>query len=137
MPSLVSTLTGPGLTIAIGDLRFAPPEPVEYGTAVNATAYGPSCLQSTPSYASVYGDLAGPYGQSEDCLQLNVFIPRDVVYISTGLPVMVFVPGGGFFGGSAYSADGSIWLAAATALVSQDGTNIVRKTDDRTYLSYT
>jgi carboxylesterase type B len=106
------------LTIAIGDLRFASPQPAEYGTTINATAYGPSCPQSPLSYASVYGDLAGPYGQSEDCLQLNVFVPRDVVYIATGLPVMVFVPGGGFFGGSAYSADGSIWLAAATAMVS-------------------
>jgi carboxylesterase type B len=55
---------------------------------------------------------------NEDCLQLNVFVPRDVVTIGTGLPVMVFVPGGGFFGGSASSADGSIWLATAAALVS-------------------
>jgi hypothetical protein len=67
----------------------------------------------------VYGDLVGQHGQSEDCLQLNLFVPRDVVSIGTGLPVMVFVPGGGFFGGSASSADGSLWLATAAALVSQ------------------
>ena len=131
----MSTFDGLELTIAIGDLRFASPKPAEYGPTINATAYGPSCLQSSPSYASVYGDLAGPYGQSEDCLQLNVFVPRDVVYIATGLPVMVFVPGGGFFGGSAYSADGSIWLAAATALVSS--LSGLGEADHRTYLSYT
>ena len=32
---------------------------------------------------------------------------------------MVFVPGGGFFGGSASSVDGSVWLATAAALVSR------------------
>lgn len=104
--------------IAIGDLRFSPPKPAEYGPTINGTSYGPACLQSTPDYAGAFGDLVGAYGQSEDCLQLNVFVPRDVIYIATGLPVVVFVPGGGFFGGSANSVDGSIWLGTATSIVS-------------------
>jgi hypothetical protein len=105
-------------SLAVGELRFAPPQPATHGTTINATSYGPACLQTSPTYASVYGDLVGAYGQSEDCLQLNVFVPRDVVYIATGLPVVVFVPGGGFFGGSANSVDGSVWLATATSIVS-------------------
>jgi para-nitrobenzyl esterase len=104
-------------SIAIGDLRFSPPKPAEYGPTINGTSYGPACLQSTPDYAGAFGDLVGAYGQSEDCLQLNVFVPRDVIYIATGLPVVVFVPGGGFFGGSANSVDGSVWLGTATSIV--------------------
>lgn len=55
---------------------------------------------------------------SEDCLQLNVFVPRDVVTIGTGMPVLVFVHGGGFFGGSANSVDGSLLVSAAARVVS-------------------
>lgn len=33
------------------------------------------------------------------------------------MPVLVFVHGGGFFGGSANSADGSVFVSTATAMV--------------------
>lgn len=102
----------------MGGLRFAPPEPAEYSGTINATTYGPACLQRTPDYASAFGDLVGPYGQSEDCLQLNVMVPRDVITIGTGFPVLVFVHGGGFFGGSANTVDGSLLLSTATEMVS-------------------
>lgn len=102
---------------AVGDLRFAPPEPAEYDGPVNATIYGPACLQAIPGYASAFGDLIGPYGMSEDCLQLNVFVPRDVVTIATGMPVLVFVHGGGFFGGSANTVDASLSSSITQELV--------------------
>lgn len=88
---------------------------------INATVNGPACLQVAPDYASEFGDLVGPYGASEDCLQLNVFVPRDVITIGTGMPVLVFVHGGGFFGGSANSVDGSLLVSTATKMVCAPG----------------
>lgn len=104
-------------SLAVGDLRFALPKPAEYSGTINATVNGPACLQATPDYASAFGDLVGPYGTSEDCLQLNVLVPRDVITIGTGMPVMVFVHGGGFFGGSANSVDGSLLVSTAAKMV--------------------
>ena len=102
---------------AVGDLRFALPKPAVYASTINATINGPACLQAAPDYASGFGDLVGPYGMSEDCLQLNVLVPRDVITIGTGMPVLVFVHGGGFFGGSANSVDGGLLVSTATKLV--------------------
>jgi carboxylesterase type B len=78
----------------IGALRWrapAVPAPAWNGTR-DATAFGPKCLQSSP-------------GGSEDCLTLNVFAPRAAVAnastpASKRIPVMVWIHGGCFVGGS-------------------------------------
>ncbi|MBN2526499.1 MAG: carboxylesterase family protein [Deltaproteobacteria bacterium] len=77
----------------VGNLRFAPPQPVKpWKGILEATEYGLACTQ-----ASNPGFPTPPNG--EDCLLLNVFKPTDA---RTGdkLPVMVFIHGGAFIGGS-------------------------------------
>ena len=77
----------------VGPLRWQPPQPpTPWSTPLQATAFGSACL--SPSNA----------GSSENCLFVNVWRPADS---STGLPVMVHIHGGGFFGGSG-NADNSL-----------------------------
>ncbi|KAF9257010.1 esterase 1 [Marasmius fiardii PR-910] len=82
----------------IGDLQLR--EPVLKTTlnvsTFDATRFGPPCLQITPNVTS-----------SEDCLTLNIFRPVNLVRRNQSLPVMVFIHGGGFFGGSASLYDGN------------------------------
>lgn len=64
-----------------------------------ATSYGPSCYQSDW--------LSG--SQSEDCLNLDIYTPVDLTRAQTTSvlkPVMVFIHGGGFIGGSSNFYDG-------------------------------
>ena len=84
----------------VGDLRWRPPEPVVAWDGVrHATAPGPVCMQG------------GNQEQSEDCLFLNVWAPRES---TEPLPVMVWVHGGGFVVGA-----GSDPLTDGTRLASR------------------
>jgi len=76
----------------VGDLRWRAPQPAKAWTGVrDATQLGPQCWQMR----QVTGDVK----QSEDCLQLNVWTPA--TFKPGGkLPVMVFLHGGSFTGGS-------------------------------------
>ena len=75
-----------------GQLRFMPPQPAAAWSApLDATKYGPSCLQATTG-------LGGAGTTSEDCLSLNVFTPKEAP--PGPLPVMVFIYGGAFTSGS-------------------------------------
>jgi para-nitrobenzyl esterase len=66
-------------------LRFMPPEPAAcWSGVVDATKYGNRCAQ-------FLGVLLG----SEDCLNLNVWIPALPSPAGTPLPVLVFMYGGG------------------------------------------
>ena len=55
----------------------------------NATAFGPNCPQAYPAVPNV-PKLPG----NEDCLFLNVYAPKKA--LTTQLPVLVFVHGGGY-----------------------------------------
>ncbi len=74
----------------VGDLRFAPPAPVEKRTETLklSSEFGSSCVQV---------DLAAraPAG-TEDCLYLNVYAPES----GEDLPVMVWIHGGAFVFGN-------------------------------------
>lgn len=85
-----------------GDLRFQYAQPWN-GTYVNATKYGPACLQ----YGQLDGSLPdyNPWGISEDCLSLNVFTPHIPVVPTIGTapklkPVLFWMHGGAFDHGS-------------------------------------
>ncbi|KAH6642520.1 Alpha/Beta hydrolase protein [Boeremia exigua] len=80
----------------IGDLRWrAPSVPAVSRAVVNATTYGTRCPQAGPF--NLFGQLDSPSGD-EDCLFLNVWAPA--VEEGKNLPVLVWIHGGGYGGGS-------------------------------------
>jgi para-nitrobenzyl esterase len=85
----------------VGDLRWRAPQPAEpwTGTPV-ADKFGPSCMQPDPTpghsiFTRIFYTPIKP--TSEDCLYLNVWTAASA---GEKRPVMVWIPGGGFRGGS-------------------------------------
>ena len=81
----------------LGDLRFAPPRPVEGWSGVRtADTFGPRAMQ-----LPVFGDMNFRSNRmSEDCLYLNVWTPATST--DDRLPVLVY-----FYGGGNMAGDGS------------------------------
>ncbi|MCA0209676.1 MAG: carboxylesterase family protein [Proteobacteria bacterium] len=78
----------------IGALRWSTPAPVSpWNAPRDATTYGPDCMQNP-----LPGIQPGSRPMSEDCLTLNVWAPKPAK--GAKLPVMVWIHGGGFVGGS-------------------------------------
>jgi para-nitrobenzyl esterase len=83
----------------VGPLRWRVAEPPRGWTGTRpALAFGSPCVQ----YASPFGGVEGKDGEvrgSEDCLFLNVYAPRrtpkEVAAARPGVPVMVWIHGGG------------------------------------------
>jgi para-nitrobenzyl esterase len=74
----------------VGALRWRAPEPPRPWSGVrHATSFAPACRQTAPWITE---------RQSEDCLYLNIWAPAGPR--KTSLPVIVWIHGGGFFGGS-------------------------------------
>jgi len=81
----------------VGKLRFAPPEkPEPRTTELLCSAFSAACIQQ-PRPGARQGDF------SEDCLYLNVYTPAQSA--DDRLPVMFWIYGGGFSGGSAGSPE--------------------------------
>lgn len=75
----------------VGDLRFRAPKPTEGWEGIrNATEHTVICPQ-----IGIFGSNA----DDEDCLSLNVYSPN----MNSRLPVMVWIYGGSFSGGSGNS----------------------------------
>lgn len=73
----------------IGELRWKPPvAPEQWADVREATDWADQCAQ--PSYLQAYGKG----NMSEDCLNLNVVVPKG--YEGEKLPVMVWLHGGGY-----------------------------------------
>jgi para-nitrobenzyl esterase len=112
----------------VGELRWRPPQSAPKWTGVRQAAeFGRSCMQGrggpppgagvragAPAAvaqgappAPVPAPAAAPaaQGPSEDCLYLNVWRPADPA--ARNLPVMVWIYGGGFVGGSSSSPNTS------------------------------
>ena len=91
----------------VGELRWRPPQPVAEWTSVRqASEFGADCMQGRfgPPPTAAAGAPA-PRVPSEECLYLNVWRPADQA--ARNLPVMVWIYGGGFTGGSSASANTS------------------------------
>jgi len=79
----------------VGDLRWKAPQPAAHWDGVRpADKFGPACLQT-----NVFGDIYFRDNQpSEDCLNLNIWIPAKPA--GGPLPVFVWFYGGGYVAGA-------------------------------------
>ncbi len=78
----------------VGALRWNAPAPAQPWSAPrDAASYGPDCMQNP-----LPGIQPGSRPMNEDCLTLNVWTPKPAK--GAKLPVMVWIHGGGFVGGS-------------------------------------
>ena len=89
----------------VGSLRWREPQPARPQDRLDATAFGPACIQPVSAAQDAAFGPTGP--QSEDCLTLNVWAPEAAP--ARRLPVMVWIHGGGYVSGtgSLPSYDGS------------------------------
>ncbi|MGH9616740.1 MAG: carboxylesterase/lipase family protein [Acidobacteriaceae bacterium] len=93
----------------VGPLRWKPPQPAAKWSGVrSATAFGSRCMQPKLFPDMIFRDP----GQSEDCLTLNVWTPAQ--NNAAGLPVMVWIYGGGY-------------VTGGTSEPRQDGEHLARK----------
>ncbi len=81
----------------VGDLRFRPPvAPASWDGVRDASTFGPVALQQ--AMPGIFGELGTPPNPSgDDCLRLNVWTPDPG---AGGMPVLVWIHGGAFYGGS-------------------------------------
>ena len=80
----------------VGEFRWRPPQPATPWKGVrDASEFGPNCAQS--GWGSAPGSISE--GSSEDCLYLNLWKPSGAKP-GAKLPVMVWIHGGAFVGGS-------------------------------------
>ena len=80
----------------VGEQRWRLPQPVEaHGATRDALAFGEDCPQPASPFTRATS-------QGEDCLSLNIWTPHDRG--AAALPVLLWLPGGGFIGGSGSDA---------------------------------
>jgi len=83
----------------VGEYRWRPPQPVTPWKGIrDASQFGANCAQAGWNLGP--GKIAE--GSSEDCLYLNLWKPADAKQ-GAKLPVMVWIHGGAFVGGSGSS----------------------------------
>ena len=91
-PDVIAFQGVPFAAAPVGDLRWQPPAPVVPWTGVgDATKTGSICVQNGGQNVT----------QDEDCLFLNVWAPQETTDLR---PVLFWIHGGGYTGGSGSSA---------------------------------
>ena len=98
----------------VGDLRWAPPAAVVPWEGVKeATAPSPYCVQPQSQDAGFYSQ--GEIEVAEDCLTLNVW--TRAADVAAGLPVMVWIHGGGLTTGGSALYPGELLTSKGVVLV--------------------
>ena len=98
----------------VADRRWAPPAPVEaWGDVRDATAPGPKCVQPQGQGGALYGESG--FEMNEDCLTLNIWTRAD--HVGEGLPVMVWIHGGGLVTGAGSDYPGELLSSKGVVLV--------------------
>jgi para-nitrobenzyl esterase len=93
----------------VGALRWEPPQaPTPWSGTLEATKFANHCPQ-TASYPGIAST-------TEDCLYLNVFVPKNTSP-NAHLPVMVWFHGGGFSVGESDDYDPDKWVAHGRIVV--------------------
>jgi len=88
----------------VDSLRWrAPQDPASWSTVLVADSFAPACPQKYFSQLNPVGGTVDSTFGSEDCLYLNIWTPN--VSSTAGLPVLVFIHGGGNQQGSASEMD--------------------------------
>lgn len=95
-----------------GTRRFRKPvSKAVFNSSFDASNYGDSCFQFEGKRAA-----SGNISYSEDCLNLNIFVPEPQVS-GTLQPVMIWIHGGGFTYGSSYGFDGGSFSVSGDVLL--------------------
>ncbi|KAJ8306199.1 hypothetical protein KUTeg_016744 [Tegillarca granosa] len=91
----------------IGNRRFEPPEPVDpWGDSIlNASELPPACPQPEEGLKYIENYVSRFSKSSEDCLYLNIYVPRNAVHHRI-MPVLFFVHGGSYYTGMGAMFDG-------------------------------
>jgi len=98
----------------VGEFRWRPPQPVQPWQGVReAVKYGANCAQA--GFPRGAGTIAE--GSSEDCLFLNIWRPAGAKP-EAKLPVMFWIHGGAFVGGSGSGLSGGPFTGKGVILVS-------------------
>ena len=119
---IVQTTSGPVIGLDLGNnkgyaylgvpfakaVRWGPPTPpIPWTTPLNATSYVDGCVQFTGQPSELRER------DTEDCLVVNVWVPSTH---SEGNPLIIFIHGGGFIGGTG-SGDYSLYAQKTGAVV--------------------
>ena len=98
----------------VGELRFEKPERKQPFTAPFIAQTPPPFCQQNPAYLEFFGISLSADVQSEDCLRLNIFMPRDDREAGTKRAVLVWIHGG------FYEVETQNWYLAKMLAASQD-----------------
>ena len=100
----------------IGELRLKAPEPPQEWKpkVLQAKKHGNVCWQPKDEHRAQKIKFFDPnFSYSEDCLYLDVYSPN----VSTSVPVMVYIPGGGYEVGTAIYYPGDILALHGVVIV--------------------
>ena len=101
-----------GVRYALPPQRWRPPAPAPAsGAKIDATKFGNDCAQGPSPW--------GNPSTSEDCLFLNIYAPAspDGLHFWQGLPVLVWLHGGGFTGGAGRAYDPTGMVKAGNVIL--------------------